>query len=127
MARCFWKGFPSRLRVGAHDIKVRVVTSRTLGGPQVHGEYNSMKQLFRFSEAAPSKTSAADTALHEICHALLEPLGLAPEEDERVCYVLGGGLVQVLRSNPQLLEWLSEAIKEEETNGSTNGRHRPRK
>lgn len=128
MSKGHWQGFPSRLRVGAHDIKVRVVSAASLNadGEIVHGEYDSMRQTYSFSDAAPSKSSAADTALHEVCHTLLEPLGLDEEDEERVCFVLGGGLVQVLRNNPKLLEWLSD-LKDDKANGSNNGRARVRK
>lgn len=126
--RGHWQGFPSRLRVGAHSIKVRVVPASNLGGDgdTVHGEYSSIEQTFRFNAAAPSKSSAADTVVHEICHALLEPLSLDAEDEERVCYVLGGGIVQVLRDNPKLLEFLSD-LKDDKNNGSNIAKKRSRK
>ena len=49
---------------------------------------------------------AKDTLLHEVLHALLMPLCLGSEEEERIVAPLSTGLLDVIQRNPEFVEWL---------------------
>ena len=48
------------------------------------------------------------TVLHEILHACADVVGVDDDKaEERVVTVLSPALLQVLRDNPRLVEWLT--------------------
>lgn len=122
MAKNYWNGMPASLRIGAHDLAVLIIPgwSPDSEDGKTQGQYSSNEQNIRFGENAPSKTHAVDTAFHEICHALLLPLGIKEKKEEPICSLLGSGLAQVLRDNPQFVTWLRET----ETNDNGNAGNR---
>lgn len=58
----------------------------------------------------------ADTAVHELLHAVWRYYGLTdnvsiPDDvEEQVVSVLAHGLVQVMRDNPEFIDWLREQM-----------------
>ena len=56
----------------------------------------------------------ADTALHEIGHAIFGHCGISnnPELEVRVVSCMATGYLQVFKDNPRLLEKLNQIIKE---------------
>ena len=49
------------------------------------------------------------TMIHEILHQVfvVAGTGLDTEDEERICHALEGGLLGVLRENPDLVAWLT--------------------
>lgn len=47
-----------------------------------------------------------ETVLHEMFHCLLEHTGVDPEEHETLIRSISPLLLEVLRRNPELVEWL---------------------
>lgn len=103
-----WSGFPQSLRIGAHDLGVRIIPDWAPDGNTTDGKYSSGELLIRFSEAPVAKSAAVETAIHEICHALLARLELKEKKEELICLAIGAGMTQVLRDNPHFLSWLSD-------------------
>jgi len=53
------------------------------------------------------KEHRLQTILHEVLHAVYKNGSLeAGDEEERVVSILGAGLAQVLKDNPELLKWI---------------------
>lgn len=49
-----------------------------------------------------------DTVLHEVVHAI--DIGMQLSMSERQVYCITAGLIAVLKSNPQFLDYLNEAL-----------------
>lgn len=114
----YWAGLPPHLRIGAHDINIIVIpdVGADSDGNTLAGAFCEANQNLTLVEGTPSKTGANETLIHEICHAILAPLSLEDEIDERACTALGAGLVQVFRDNPTLVKWLFNKDNKKRTN-----------
>lgn len=98
---------PRTVRVGPHRYKIVVVPDGALDSAGQVGHCNSERLVIALSgDQEPSQL--ADTLLHELGHALLRTLQLSDEDNERVCLVLGPGLLGLVRDNPRLIAWLQE-------------------
>lgn len=120
MATNYWEGLPPTIRIGAHDLIVEIGPKNEMDdkGYVMAGAYSGCEQSIWFYDGAPSKSFAVEISLHEIGHAILAPLGLDEDEEERICTMIGGGLTQVFRDNKKYLEWLSDIGG---SNGNGNG------
>ena len=94
---------PRQVRIGPHTFRVHVDTNGVMVDEVGTSDADSLMIALR---GGSPHTAMADTLLHEITHAVLRPLKLEHELEERVCMQIGSQLLDVLRSNPKLVEYL---------------------
>ena len=110
-----WPEMPQRISVGPHSYVVvkdqaeldRKSIERQIVGPQGHHDPVALRILVT-EQQAPGQQR--DTLLHEVLHALTEMTGLhnewSEEKEEAVVRRLTPALLDVLRRNPDLVEFL---------------------
>lgn len=105
---------PRCLLVGPHRYRVIVDRAGLIGDNGQCGHTSIQRGVIAIDgEQTPSQV--ADTLCHELFgHALLAAAGLSDEDEERVCLLLGPGVLRVLWDNPDLYPYL---ISSKETNG----------
>ena len=94
---------PKRVRIGPHTFRVHVDVDGVMVDAVGTSDTDSLTIALR---GGMPHTTMADTLLHEITHAVLRPLKLDPDLEERVCMQIGSQLLDVLRSNPKLVEYV---------------------
>lgn len=99
---------PTTIRIGGHKFKVVELPADT----DLHGECDVASHEFRLAKVFADDSQAADTILHEIMHGLWDQAHLVEgDSEERVVYVLAGGLIQVIRDNKTLFRQILKALK----------------
>jgi Zn-dependent peptidase ImmA (M78 family) len=77
-------------------------------------EHKSLHGMIHLGEEPPwimvnrnlSNKQQALTLLHEVCHAILDPLGLRAQLDERIVERLEAGLASAFQENPTFFRQL---------------------
>jgi hypothetical protein len=105
---------PKRVKVGPHDVRV-VATRRAMDrlcreeGEDLLGHFSSQR-LEILVDPAQAKSQERDTLLHELLHAIFDTSGLAHSwqnaDEEDAIRRISPLLLDVLRSNPKLVEYL---------------------
>jgi hypothetical protein len=108
-------GPPKFVVVGPHRYRVtvdRAAVDRVSveGGERVVGACDRQRlEIVADPELAPSQL--ADTVLHEVLHAAFDLIGagedIAADVEERLVLRLAPVLLQVVRANPSLVEYLT--------------------
>ena len=102
-----------RYRVAVDDIEIRQASDATHS--DLAGYSNLSEQLIALREDNPPDYQA-ETLLHEVLHQAFATVGLdidadakarVPEMEERVVRSLSGVLLHTLRSNPELVAYLT--------------------
>jgi len=100
---------PATVEVGPYVYKIGygdTTTRKQLGGD--HGETDSNELVIRIAERAAGVER--ETTLHELLHALSDVAGLVEqygtETDEQWCRRLAPWLLDTLRRNPKLVDFL---------------------
>lgn len=95
---------PTTITVGPHTYKVVIVPGGILGdaGNAGHCAHHSLTIAI---DDAQAPSQVADTLLHELVHAMLVTVDLGDDE-ERVALILGPALLLLLRSNPDLVNYI---------------------
>ena len=99
---------PARLRIGAQWWQVR--RAKLDGDRQKYGETDERRLRITLAPwVGPGQ--ARDTLLHEVLHAIWSQTALDQDEDEqeRIVRSFTPWLLQVLRDNPELVEFLLAA------------------
>lgn len=97
---------PQHVIVGPHRYRIVMVPDGVLDDAGRHGQCSAHRLVIAVDQGqAPSQ--AADTILHELVHAMLATLDLSDEDEERVALALGPALLLLLRSNPDLVDYLT--------------------
>jgi hypothetical protein len=102
---------PSSLRILGQRWTLEIVdgAKAPFGGSDTVGETQSHRRAI-VVDGAQADIGVQDTVLHETVHAILIQLGLTAELtkelDERLATLLGVALLDVIRSNPELVDWL---------------------
>lgn len=101
---------PEKVKIGPYDISIKRMSHNEAGAD--YGQFDSKTQGILLCEGFPSPYMEADTLLHEILHGIWWERDIrAKDGEERIVAEISGGLIQVLRDNPALLEWLRVALK----------------
>ena len=101
---------PTTVRVGPHDIPIRTLDAA--GAEKNFGEFHSEHMEIRMRPAFASTQQAAETALHEVMHAVWHLAGCqAKDGEERLVTVISTYLCAVIKYNPELISWMQEALK----------------
>lgn len=101
---------PKHVDVGPHRYKVKVDRTGALGDAGRSGQCSPSRLTITLDDGQAG-TQLADSLLHELTHALLQAADLDEEVEERVCSILGPGLLGLLRSNPDLVAYVVGGAK----------------
>lgn len=94
---------PTTLKIVGRDVTVSVVEDLE----DKLGECHAEECLIKVSKGQPPQTEA-DTLLHECVHTIDERFQLNLTERQVYCTTVG--LIALLKDNPYLLQYLSEAL-----------------
>lgn len=101
---------PAAVTVGPHRFEIRTDddTRRQLDGNGKLGETHADLLIINVNTDRPG-TAVAETVLHEVLHAVWHVAGIAAEYDteELVVNAMAPTLLQVLRSNPEMVAALT--------------------
>lgn len=92
---------PVSIRVGAHDYSVEMTAGRVL---DANGDCDFDKLRIRLAKRM-RRSKLREIIVHEILHACAYPTDL---DEEPFVTVIAPVLVQVIRDNPQLIDFLRE-------------------
>lgn len=98
------------LMLGPHAVEVTTVSEglgEDCGEANIHANTISIDQGL-----AP--TTMVETVLHEVVHFLLSGLPLPGEAEEMVACVLGRGLADFIRDNPEWVKLFQDTFRDEE-------------
>lgn len=98
---------PSKIRIGAYEFRVVLddIFDPASGELHSYGITKKAEELITLHKPQ-SPGNMRDTLLHELLHAACHASGAA--DDEGAIRALSGTVLQMLRSNPALVEFLLE-------------------
>lgn len=104
------KKLPKQVRIGWLTYKITLMNEESQALSQAFGFICHSKQQIRIAEnQAPQQM--ANTLLHEILHGVHFIHGVSNADDEETFTTLGAnGLCQVWQDNPEVFEWIDEAL-----------------
>lgn len=95
---------PRRVQVGPHSYRIALLDAAL---PDAGCDGICSKDRLQIAlYAEQGATKVADTLLHELGHAVLATVKLEEDIEEAVCLALGPGLLQLIRDNPRLVDWV---------------------
>jgi hypothetical protein len=102
---------PRKVRVGLLTYEIEVVDNLMDEGTKQNGLCIFTEQKIQLDSKPPSSQFAADTLLHEILHAIWgeRVLNKNPSE-EQIVTSLATGIAILLRDNPDLNAWITDAL-----------------
>lgn len=108
------KGLPESIRVAGHDIAVTVKSEQWRTSTDHHGEFCHIDMEILIAPTFAKPGRAAEIVIHEVMHAIWWAFNVSDRDDEeRTITNLAGGLQQVWRDNPALIEWINEAMRDQ--------------
>lgn len=107
---------PKTLKVGAYNYDVILDPEWIIGSDEKNkwGTCDTVKFTLSVGnlKEMPSAPFLVGILLHEIFHAIWAHQNLRPKEsEENVMVAFEVGMVQVLRDNPNLLDWIKKGLK----------------
>lgn len=110
---------PDTIRVGHRDFTIKKMSPAWASDTGDSGEFCGAQEEIRIQANMPSRHYAVEVVLHEVAHAIFDMFGLDADSDEKITeeraiHAMGCGWTQVFRDNPELLEWITETLHEEE-------------
>lgn len=103
------KGVPKSVRVGPHDIKIRVIPDKELGDD--FGTMEMAKLEMTLSESYAAGSMAVDTTLHEILHVIWHLCLREVGAEEQIVSAMASQFTQVMRDNPELIAWMQKTVQ----------------
>lgn len=101
---------PKKVKIGPYDYAI--VSLDKSDAEENYGTFASEEQEIRLRDSFKSSHMMADTLLHEILHGIWFVHGIVVRDgEERVIGQMATGLTQVLRDNPDLVEFLRANLK----------------
>jgi hypothetical protein len=102
---------PATIRVGYRDYDVLEISPLKSEAEGAVGRHSAVVcQIELRTDTKPVET--ADTLVHEVLHAAWSVAGLSVKDgEERIVTQLAHLLTQVIRDNPDLVAYLSEALR----------------
>lgn len=97
---------PDSLELGYTEFRVVCNPTMTADG------HMSMRKKLIALDAEMTPVEKVNTIFHEVIHASCDMghLELKEEEEERVAMVVGNAITEVLRRNPELLNYVMESL-----------------
>lgn len=75
-------------------------------GKILDGGINYTQSLIKVARGDKSKQYADSTLIHEIVHGIIEEYSVKIPEEEKFTEAFSKGLYQVLKDNPELIEYI---------------------
>jgi hypothetical protein len=100
-------GLPKSVRVGPHVLPFKELSGED--AKTLNGQYDNY--TIQLLKAYPSGSVAVEIVLHEMTHALLTYGGVTDKSQEQICEIMGVGLTQIIRDNPELIAWMQKTVK----------------
>lgn len=104
---------PATVKVGPFDLAVAAdadghLAAETEAGTRLDGRSSGRDQVIHI-HPQHTATYQKSTMIHEIIHMVFLVAGTVITDDdaEQICRALEGGLLGVLRENPDLVAWLT--------------------
>lgn len=101
---------PKTVMVGYRPYSIEAWPSQLATAAERYGECDRMNGIIRLRVDTPIQTTA-NTLLHEVMHACYENGAVGTADEEKTVTILTNQLCQVIRDNPDLLDWLKKALK----------------
>lgn len=104
---------PSSVKVAYRTYRIEMLDHWEATEKQRFGECDKNAAVIRLDEKL-DRFKMANTVLHELIHAIWYAFN-GPEAkitEENIAFVVSNGLTTVLRDNPALAVWLTEAVAE---------------
>ena len=93
------------IKIGPYDYKVKRIKNLTDGeGVSLYGQITYSDAIIRIEKSVSNQRQGA-SMVHEAIHGILEHSGL-DETDEKIVIVLGNGLFQLIRDNPDMIKYI---------------------
>lgn len=97
------------IRVGPFDISIKKLEGEEL--EKWCGTFSEAKHTIYLAETFETPRQEAETAIHEIMHAIYSVFGVRDkDQEERVVGLMSVGMASVIRDNPKLIEWLRKKL-----------------
>lgn len=101
---------PTSVRVGCFDYAIEEWSPHLAATAQRLAECDRDNLVIRVRSDLP-RQRIAEAVLHEILHAAFDAGACEVGDEERIVGVLGGMLAQVWRDNPEIVSYLSAALR----------------
>jgi len=102
---------PASIRVGYLDFAVEIWVTQHANAAGRYGECDKANAIIRV-DTSYGPVKAASTLLHEVIHACFDVAGIEDtDSEERTVTHLSNQLAQVWRDNPDLVAYLSDALR----------------
>lgn len=100
---------PKRLRVGPHD--VRFARLSVADARRNYGAFVPAAMEIQLNPQFTCGSLAVDTVLHELVHAIFAVGSIQVKfGEEHVVSAIATYLAQIIRDNPEFVNWLTEAV-----------------
>ncbi len=107
---------PKKIKVIAFDIAIHQWESKEANALQRWGQFNADEMVIRIDKSL-NPIKMIDVLVHEINHAIYWAYGMEDEDkEERIVGMFATAWTQVYRDNPELLEFIMEALKRGQEN-----------
>lgn len=101
---------PSKVKVAAFDIAIKMWTHKEASSIQRFGEFSNLEQCIRIDETL-NDIKIVDTLIHEINHAIYWAYSIDDEDkEERIVGMFAGAWTQVFRDNLELLDFIKNKL-----------------
>ncbi len=98
------------IRVGPFDIAITQLTGEERD--KCLGMFSEHQMQIMVRETFASEQQEAETLLHEVIHSAFAVMGIQDKDPhERTVSALSVGLAQIIRDNPDLIDWLKEKLR----------------
>lgn len=97
---------PKSLKIGPHKFAVVLVPDGVMDDAGRFG-HASLQRLVIALDSEQPDSQLLDTLLHEVLHAMLAPMGLEDEIEERLCLFLAPAILLTIQDNPELWKVLA--------------------
>lgn len=106
---------PKKIKVSAFDFDILEWDRNDAASRNRFGEFCALSGVIRIDTAISDKYKILDTLMHEIYHAIWFSYGIYDDDkEERVVSALSTAMVQVLRDNPDLRNFINHCLKEDD-------------
>lgn len=103
---------PAAVKIGPYQIRIAQLSRSD--AETDWGNFSARSQQISLSDSFPTRQIEAETVLHEILHALWWSMHVKQKDgEERIVSALGVGVAQIVRDNPELIDWLVECLADE--------------
>lgn len=99
------------LKIGYEDYTIEYWNPTHATTTEAYGEFFAKEKKIGI-DGAQTGAALVNTVVHEALHGVCYQLGLQlkDDEEERICNSMANGLTQILKDNPDFVEWIRQNI-----------------